>query len=259
MLEEAIGHHRAALKRNPLSPEYRDCLRDAYSALAKTFLGMRKHSDAAKAALELPGIFPDNWEGYYLGSRYLARCALLAQSDADLSEAERARLSQAYADRASRLRREAFQRIPETSRGASKSNNLAWFLATCPDAKLRDPAKALSLAEKAVAAQPNTYAYLNTLGVVYYRLGQHPKAIETLQKAIQADKSGGNAFDFFFLAMARWQLGDKDEARKWYQKGVEWMEQKKAQDDEELRRFRAEAQGLLGIGEKPKAGKEKPK
>jgi hypothetical protein len=40
-------------------------------------------------------------------------------------------------------------------------------------------------------------------------------------------------------------LGAKHEARKWHQKGVEWMEQKKAQDDEELRRFRAEAEELL--------------
>jgi hypothetical protein len=47
--------------------------------------------------------------------------------------------------------------------------------------------------------------------------------------------------------MAHWQLGGKSEARKWYDQGVQWMEKHKPHDDE-LRRFRAEAAQLLGIG-----------
>ncbi len=49
--------------------------------------------------------------------------------------------------------------------------------------------------------------------------------------------------------MAHWQLGNKDEARKWYDKGVEWMVKNKPQDSE-LRRFRDEAAELLGVNEK---------
>ena len=45
--------------------------------------------------------------------------------------------------------------------------------------------------------------------------------------------------------MAHWQPGEKDEARKWFDQAVEWMEKNKP-DDEELRRFRAEAAELLG-------------
>ena len=45
--------------------------------------------------------------------------------------------------------------------------------------------------------------------------------------------------------MSHWQLGKKDEARQWYDKAVEWMEKNKP-DDEELKRFRAEAEELLG-------------
>lgn len=44
--------------------------------------------------------------------------------------------------------------------------------------------------------------------------------------------------------MAHWQLGDQDEARKFYDQAVEWMEKNKPQD-EELKRFRAEAAELL--------------
>jgi hypothetical protein len=48
----------------------------------------------------------------------------------------------------------------------------------------------------------------------------------------------------FFIAMAHWQLGEHGEARKWYDRAVEWME-KYEPEDEELRRFRAEAEDLL--------------
>jgi hypothetical protein len=66
-------------------------------------------------------------------------------------------------------------------------------------------------------------------------------------------RDGGDAFDWFFLAMAHGQLGHKDEARKWYDKAVEWMEKNKVQLEkdaehrDELQRFRAEAKDVLGL------------
>ena len=59
-------------------------------------------------------------------------------------------------------------------------------------------------------------------------------------------RKGGDAYDWFFVAMAHWQLGDKTKAREWYEKAVGWME-KKRPDDAELKRFRAEAAELLEI------------
>lgn len=46
--------------------------------------------------------------------------------------------------------------------------------------------------------------------------------------------------------MAYWQIGRHDEARMWYDKATEWMDQNQP-DNEELLRFRAEAAQLLGI------------
>ena len=57
-------------------------------------------------------------------------------------------------------------------------------------------------------------------------------------------KIDGNSFDFFFLAMAHWQLGEKEQARQWNDKAVAWMD-KNTPKDEELLRFRAEAEALL--------------
>jgi hypothetical protein len=46
--------------------------------------------------------------------------------------------------------------------------------------------------------------------------------------------------------MAHWQLDQEEEARKWYDEAVAWMDKNRPQN-EELRRFRAEAAELLGI------------
>ena len=61
-------------------------------------------------------------------------------------------------------------------------------------------------------------------------------------------RKGGDSFDWFFLAMAEWQLGNKGAAREWYEKSVEWMD-KNASANEELTRFRAEAAELLGVND----------
>jgi tetratricopeptide (TPR) repeat protein len=127
-------------------------------------------------------------------------------------------------------------------------NNLAWLLATCQDSKLRDPLRAVEHAKKAVELTPNQGDYWNTLGTAHYRAGEWKSAIAALEKSTEL-RNGGDSFDWFFLAMAHWQLGKKDEARKWHDKAVAWMD-KNQPGDEELVRFRAEAESLLKIEKK---------
>jgi hypothetical protein len=55
--------------------------------------------------------------------------------------------------------------------------------------------------------------------------------------------SGGNASDWFFLAMAHGQLGDQPQARRWFDKAVQWMDEYQPKN-EEMGRFRAEAEAL---------------
>ncbi len=124
-------------------------------------------------------------------------------------------------------------------------NNLAWLLATCPDAQVRAPQEAVTLAAKAVELAPEQGGFWNTLGVARYRTEEWDAATQALHKSIELT-SGGDASDFCFLAMAHWQLGNKDEARQWYDKAVAWIETHKPQN-EDFQRFRAEAAQLLGI------------
>jgi tetratricopeptide (TPR) repeat protein len=132
-------------------------------------------------------------------------------------------------------------------------NNLAWLLATCPDARLRDPPRAVELARQATELAPQ-YGYLwNTRGVAQYRAGDWDASRAALEKsiALYAGRPEGStleSFSTFFLAMAHSRLGSLAEARRWYGRAVRWMEQHQP-DDLELRRFRAEAARLLGIKE----------
>ena len=124
-------------------------------------------------------------------------------------------------------------------------NELAWLLATSPDEKYRDPPRAVTAARRAVELEPARGTFWRTLGVARYRAGDWKAATEGLEKAVQL-RMGGDGLAGFFLAMAQWQLGDKDQARKRFDEAVLWMEQH-APQDEELRRFRTEAEELLGI------------
>jgi serine/threonine protein kinase/tetratricopeptide (TPR) repeat protein len=130
----------------------------------------------------------------------------------------------------------------------SSMNALARLLATCPDPKARNASRAVELAKKAVELASKEGNYWNTLGVAHYRGGDCKAAVAALEKSMELRK-GGDSFDWFFLAMAHWQLGDKEEAPKWYDRAVEWMD-KNQPANEELRRFRAEAAELLKIQEK---------
>jgi superkiller protein 3 len=130
----------------------------------------------------------------------------------------------------------------------SAHNGLAWFLATCADPQRRNPQAAVALAERAVQLAPMEGIYWNTLGPARYRAGDCRGAITALEKSM-ALRQGGDSLDWFFLAMAHWQLGDKDQARQWYAKAVSWMEEHQPKD-EALARFRAEAEELLGMNKK---------
>ena len=66
------------------------------------------------------------------------------------------------------------------------ANNLAWMLATNPDASLRDGTRAVSLAERACSATAFKDPHLlDTLSVAYAEDGQFGKAIEAAQRAVK--------------------------------------------------------------------------
>ena len=133
-------------------------------------------------------------------------------------------------------------------KSAEVHNNLAWLLTTGPEDKFRDPRQAVELAGKAVELDPQQGSSWNTLGVARYRVGDWKQSINALTQSNELMKGNMFSFNAFFLAMAHWQLDEKDEAGKWYKQAVEWMDMNQPKN-EELARFRAEAAELLGIAE----------
>jgi tetratricopeptide (TPR) repeat protein len=126
-------------------------------------------------------------------------------------------------------------------------SNLAWLLSTWPDTTRRDSRLAVKSAKKAVELAPKEGDYWNTLGAAHYRAENFKEAVAALEKSMEL-REGGDSFDWFFLAMAYWHLGEKEKASSWYEKAVDWMD-KNDPKNEELLRFRAEAAELLGTKE----------
>jgi serine/threonine protein kinase len=127
---------------------------------------------------------------------------------------------------------------------AETMNTCGWILVDCPDETLRDPDLAVALAEKAVTQQPEQARYWRTLGIACYRKGTWTKARSSLEQSMR--RSGGDAYDWIFLAMACQRLGDVESARVWRDKAVCWLDMQKFKP-EDLLRYRAEADALLGL------------
>jgi eukaryotic-like serine/threonine-protein kinase len=184
---------------------------------------------------------PDHADHYF-------NCALLRSAFAtDLSTARDYDSAQKEFQAAIAAYTKVIELVPDN---AVAHNNLAWMFATCPEIELRDPAKAVALAKRAVELRPTDGTGWNTLGAAQYRAGDWQAAIESLTKSMEL-RSGGDAEDWYFLAMAHCRLGHVDDARKWHQQAIEWEEKNgpllanNRQVADELRRFRAEAEGLM--------------
>jgi serine/threonine protein kinase/tetratricopeptide (TPR) repeat protein len=121
----------------------------------------------------------------------------------------------------------------------------AWFLATRPDAHLRDPDQAIELTKPLAGPRNVSFPAVVVLGVAQYRAGHWKAAVATLSRDYLEREARENGAGFF-RAMAYWQLGERHKAWQEYQAALAWTNQHRPKDLE-LRRFRAEAQRLLGV------------
>jgi tetratricopeptide (TPR) repeat protein len=75
---------------------------------------------------------------------------------------------------------------------AEAQKNMAWVLATCPDPRLRDGAKAVELAERASRADSGNPIVGTTLAAAYAEAGRFSDAVATAENALQLATSSGN-------------------------------------------------------------------
>ena len=83
--------------------------------------------------------------------------------------------------------------------------------------------------------------FWNTLGVACYRAGHGCRRDRRFDRSMRL-RSGGDANDWFFLAMIYHRQGRHDVARHWYDRALAWMKAHPTRQPEgELARFHAEA------------------
>jgi tetratricopeptide (TPR) repeat protein len=134
-------------------------------------------------------------------------------------------------------------------------NQLAWKLVKLPGGEMSGYRKALRYSEEACQFEPD--AYLTTLGVAHYRVGNDDKALETLLRADkinQKQEKGSIPADLAFLAMTQQHLGHAKEAQAELQRLRERMKEPDWAQNAEAQGFLREAEALLA---KPKTPGDK--
>jgi superkiller protein 3 len=128
---------------------------------------------------------------------------------------------------------------------AEFAGELAFLLATCPDATLRNAARAVELASRAVELEPGNASHCRALAAAHYRAGNWREALDVLERTAGLNPNG-HGFDWFFAAMAHRQLDDALAAKAAYDQGCEWIG-RTGIEDETVGELHKEAATLLGI------------
>lgn len=112
--------------------------------------------------------------------------------------------------------RKALQLFPEDNAGyAAAANNLAWILAEQGE-KLTE---ALTLAQKARQIDPQNAHYADTLGWVYYKMGNYTLAVDQFEYSVNQGQTQPQ--HYYRLGMAYFKKGDANHARQSLRKALE--------------------------------------
>ncbi len=161
--DEAIEQYQKALQINPDFPE-------AHNSLGVALLQQGKVDDAIGHFEKVLEIKPDSEQAH----RSLGNALL-----------QKGRLNEAIAHY-----QKALELKPDDVQVLS---NLAWILATCPQAALRNGNKAVELAEQANAlAGGKNPVLLGVLAAAYAEAGRFSEAVETAQHALRRAEAQSN-------------------------------------------------------------------
>ncbi len=86
---------------------------------------------------------------------------------------------------------------------------------------------ALEMAQRALEQEPDNGAYLDTIGWIYFQLGDYQKALQYIQEAVQVREDSAEVLEH--LGDVYYKLNQPDKAREYWQKALE-----KDPDNEQL-------------------------
>jgi tetratricopeptide (TPR) repeat protein len=197
-IDEAIAHCEQALRIKP-------DLAEAHYNLGNIFLQEGKVSDAEGEFEQALRIWPDYYKAHDNLGNALVRLGKVTEAIAHYQQA--LKINPKYAEAHCNLGaaliatgkapdariqlEEALRLNPDL---ADAQNNLAWVLATLPPAQGGDPARAVSLAQRACELSGNRApGDLDTLAVAYAAAGRFDAAVATARKAIDLARAAGQA------------------------------------------------------------------
>jgi hypothetical protein len=191
-------------------------------ATARWHYGSQRWQDVVRETSQAIELAPDDPEGYLWRARAKLRLGEYESALPDLEKSGGPHANDAVAN-----------------------NSVAWSLVVQPEAGRRYAQLAIAWSQRAVELAPEKGTYWNTLGVAHYRGGDWDEALVALAKSDEILQGEKLSLNTFFLAMAHWQKGNREEARAWYGKSTAWMDEHMPQNAE-LQGFRKEATQLMG-------------
>lgn len=212
-------------QRSPQIAEYVERLAIVQSHLARTATGADADAGFTSAAEMLTGLveeFPDVPSyAAALGHVYYQQGMKRTAEDSDTAAA-------------------AFKRALETwtsigtQRDAATSERLAWLLATCPAAELRDTEKAVGIAKEALRTSPENPRFQSTFLLALTLDGQTAE----LEKRPSEASGGLEALDgrgLLTKAIAAAESGDRTLAEQQLAKARKWMDDQAPRSQDLLR------------------------
>ncbi len=247
LIDQAMQVYQRSIQKQSDEPSDRFETARAYLGIGLLFEARGDQAEAIRARETATALFEALVGDFPLEPAYLQQ---LGHSyhylGTQLSNIGSEQVAREHLRRAVRAFEQFTERFPNDPGG---HNNVAWLLATTKARDVRNPGRAVQFARRAVGLAPDNASIRHTLGCAYFSAGKWEEAINAFERSGTIHPPGDHG-TWFFLAMARWQLGQRKQARKWYDKAVEWME-KNSPLTEELRGLRDEARELLGVQDKP--------
>jgi tetratricopeptide (TPR) repeat protein len=106
---------------------------------------------------------------------------------------------------------------------AEVNKDYAWLLCTCPEISLRDEERAVQLARTALELGAHGPDYGTTLSAAECRAG-HPHACLEAATKVMEITGGGDAREWYWVALAYDHLDETEQAREWFDKADRWRE-----------------------------------
>jgi tetratricopeptide (TPR) repeat protein len=162
-LDEAAGQYRKAIK---IKPDYAN----AHGNLANVLAAQGKLEEAITEYRQTLELLPKSAQAHFRFGQ-----ALQTQHKFEAADLE-------------------YQKALELEPGHLPAHlSLAWLLATCPEASIRNGAKAVALAQQAVQLSGGkSPEILDTLAAAYAEAGRFPEAVATAEKAEQLATTAGS-------------------------------------------------------------------